>query len=172
MKFAQALQKKLFLCGLAVFLLTGCETLSLSGRGEQFRPLENEVAIMAAPETPAVAPALSCRVRSGTAHFSKGWHEFTEAQFQLPPGGRVNVLLARSRGAEMVTIQGFFDVEGQKLIFCPVVDGPPDQRIACMSLYALDDDLKAGIKRSFDVPDAIRGAEIMCGYPKEAGLAG
>jgi hypothetical protein len=165
MKFAPLLQKNLFLAVLAAFLLAGCESLPWPGRGEQFHPLDNDVAAIAAPETPAALPPLSCRVWQGMAHFQRGWYEFTEARFQLGAGARVNVPLAKAKGAEMIAIQGFFDAEGQKLIFCPVVDGPPDQRVACMSLYALDDDLKAGIKRSFDVPDAIRGAEIACGYP-------
>ena len=59
-------------------------------------------------------------------------------------------------------IQGIFDASGQKLIFCPVIDGPPDKKVTCASLYALEDDLNAGIKRSFDIPDAVRGADISC----------
>lgn len=66
-----------------------------------------------------------------------------------------------------MTVQAFFDRSGQKMVFCPVVDAPPGQRIACASLYALDEDLHDGIKRTFDIPDAVRGGAITCAYEQK-----
>ena len=73
-----------------------------------------------------------------------------------------------------MTIQALFDGSGQKVIFCPFLiksgpntPPPPDQRISCSSLYALDDDLHDGIKRTFDIPAAVRGGAITCAYEEE-----
>jgi hypothetical protein len=66
-----------------------------------------------------------------------------------------------------MTIQALFDGDGQKLIFCPFLNVAPDQRISCSSLYALEDDLQAGIKRTFDIPSAVRGGSITCAYTQE-----
>lgn len=169
MKLKHGRQIRAMLSLAAALSLTGCGHVPfLSGQPQpqqqQFRPLDSEVAQMAAPELPAPAGQLYCRIGRGDAHFSKAWSPYTDAVFRLGPGERVTVPLARRKGVESISIMGFFDAEGQKLIFCPVVEGPPDKRVACTSLYALDEDLNAGIKRTFDVPTAIRGGEITCAY--------
>lgn len=159
---------------LASLFLAGCANLPSwlqGGQAQQFHPLDAEVARIAAPQPPAPAPAatpLLCRVGRGDAHFSKGWSAYLNASFSLPPDARVTIALPRKKGDEKIDILGIFDSQGQKLIFCPVVDGPPDKRVACTSLYALDEDLKAGIKRTFDIPAAVRGASITCAYREEA----
>ncbi|TAL30304.1 MAG: hypothetical protein EPN97_12850 [Alphaproteobacteria bacterium] len=110
---------------------------------------------------------LYCRIGRGDAHFGRSWAAYTEAAFALAPGAKVTIPIMRKKGAESMDIMGLFDTEGQKLIFCPMVEGPPDKRVACTSLYALDEDLKAGIKRTFDIPAAIRGGEITCAYEEK-----
>jgi hypothetical protein len=89
--------------------------------------------------------------------------DFRTVDFVLEPGGRTPVRL-RTKSGDALMLQGRFDAEGQKLVFCPVIDAPPGERIACSSIYALEDDLQMGIKRTFDVPDAVRGAAITCAY--------
>lgn len=172
MKFMRGCQIRAMLSLGAVLLLTGCGNIPFLSKlqqpqQQQFHPLDSEVAQMAAPEGPAPANQLYCRIGRGDAHFGKAWSPYTDAVFRLAPGARVTVPLARKKGVENVDIMGFFDAEGQKLIFCPVVEGPPDKRVACTSLYALDEDLNAGIKRTFDVPAAIRGGEITCAYEEK-----
>jgi hypothetical protein len=162
-------RKRAILALLAVLALAGCDQIPFLAKfqqpqQQQFHPLDNEVAMMAAPQPPKEAPQLTCRIGKGNAHFSKGWYEYVDASFALSPNSRITVPVARAKGDEKIDIVGIFDADGQKLIFCPKVDGPPGKRIACFSLYVLDDDLNMGIKRTFDVPAAIRGAEITCAY--------
>jgi hypothetical protein len=168
MKFTAPLRRTAVFALLSTLLLSGCGGMDWFGGRQQFPQLEIESTLAAAPEPLTPHDPLLCRIGRGTAHFRAGWEGFGTADFRLAPGGRANVPLARKKGSDYVTIQGIFDADGQKLIFCPVIDGPPDKRIACSSLYALDEDLKLGIKRTFDVPGAIRGSEISCAY--NAGL--
>ncbi len=152
-------------------LLSACQTLSefrLPGRSDNFQPLDSDIAVMAAPGPgtgDAMAP-LYCSVGSGAAHVAKGWVDFRQTDFVLPAGGKTQVRLQTGSSGSMA-IQGFFDTEGQKITFCPVIDAAPGERIACSSIYALEDDLQAGIKRTFDVPDAVRGGSISCAYSQD-----
>ncbi|MBI3440821.1 MAG: hypothetical protein HY052_03290 [Proteobacteria bacterium] len=109
-------------------------------------------------------PPLFCKAGRGTALFGADWDDFSDVLFMLYSGERASVRVVRAHSSEGITIQAFFDHDGQKLMFCPVMDGAPDQRIACASLYVLDDDLNAGIKRTFDIPNALRGGAITCAY--------
>jgi hypothetical protein len=172
MSFARKLS--LFSALVACLLLSACGgsgwgmgRLSWPGGGQQqFHPLDSEVAAMAAPA--GAGPRLICRAGRGTALFGKAWAPFEETGFSIPAGSRINITLNRHDNRRGVTqMQGLFDKEGQKIIFCPVVEGPPDARIACTSLYALDDDLAAGLKRTFDIPELVRGASITCAFAAE-----
>ena len=78
-----------------------------------------------------------------------------------------NVILTRVHSTQQMTIQALFDGGGQKLIFCPFLDVDQSQRISCSSLYALEDDLQDGIRRTFDIPSAVRGGSITCSYTQE-----
>lgn len=129
--------------------------------GPNYSPMTSDVAVMAAPETPG-ALVLYCRVTRGAARFGESWRDFTPVDFEVPRDGRVNVPLAPVRGEGVVTFQAWFDGAGQKMLFCPVIEGPPDQKISCASLYVLDEDLEAGIKRTFDIPRAVEGGAISC----------
>ncbi len=156
----------------AALFLGGCANLPPwfpGQQSQQYHPLDSEVAQMAAPQPPPPAtPPLYCRIGRGDAHFAKGWAGYNEAFFSLEPDARVTVPIVERKGGGMAQVVGIFDTGGQKLIFCPMVDGPPDKRIACTSLYALDDDLTAGVKRTFDIPSALRGASITCAYRQDA----
>ncbi len=134
----------------------------------KFRTLDSDVASMAAPATgEAGSQSLDCRVGMGAAKFGKLWKDFDETEFRLAPQSRVNVPLSPKKGAEKMSFQAMFDLEGQKLMFCPLVNGDPGDEVACSSIYALDDDLAAGIKRTFDIPDALRGGSISCAYDEK-----
>lgn len=132
----------------------------------QYKPLDSEIAAMAAPQTPgAPGKTVYCTVGKGAAKFAGGkWLDFNDTDFTLPPKQRVTINLPSKTGAVSTPapFEGFFDEDGQKMVFCPVVTGAPDMRVACTSLYALDDDLALGIKRTFDVPEALRGGAISC----------
>lgn len=134
----------------------------------KFRTLDSDVASMAAPATgEAGTQSLDCRVGLGSAKFGKQWKDFEETEFRLNPQSRVNVPLTPKKGGEKMAFQAMFDLEGQKLMFCPLVNGNPGDEVACASIYALDDDLQAGIKRTFDIPDALRGGSISCAYSED-----
>jgi len=113
------------------------------------------------------SPPLYCKAGRGTGLFQNDWHDLSDTLFALHPGERVNIKISRLHGTEEMTIQALFDRDGQKLIFCPMIDAPPDQRVACASLYALDDDLQEGIKRTFDIPHALRDGVIICAYQQK-----
>lgn len=123
---------------------------------------------MAAQAVPAAQSGnvVNCVVGKGAARFARGWYDFGETRFTLRDGQRVNVALRRSRSGDNMVFQGTLDSAGQKMLFCPVRSGPPDQRIVCASLYMLEDDLQAGVKRTFDIPDAVRGGAISCAYDR------
>ena len=171
-------QKNAFAIVLAALLslsvLTGCGQMpSFNFMGPKYKPLDSDVASIAAPQDPDAPPPadgirrLYCRVGNGSALFGKYWYEYNSDDFLLTQGQRVNVNVTSTHNGETMAFQGYFDEAGQKMIFCPIVSGPPDKRIPCASLYALDDDLNLGIKRTFDLPGAIRGANITCAFRKE-----
>lgn len=133
--------------------------------GPQYKPLTVEVAQMASPETPAQSPLLYCTIGRGTAKFGAVWAPFADAGFSLHQGEHMPVTVTRLSPPQSARLQVFFDGDGQKMIFCPVLtNAPPEQKVACSSIYTLEDDLQMGIKRTFDVPDFIRGGEITCAY--------
>jgi len=165
----------------AVLSLGGCDGMTMLGRNAppKYKTLDSGVAAMAAPGTPAPGPAgredggaggarrLYCRVGNGSAHFGRHWYDYDSDDFLLEQGTRVTVTLTARKGKGTMSFVGFFDDAGQKMIFCPVVKGPPDKRIPCTSLYALDDDLALGIRRTFDLPHAVRGANITCAFRRD-----
>ncbi len=113
---------------------------------------------------PAAAPALYCKAGGlGEALFGKRWESFNDTLFVLHQGSYSSVAFLRKGGTEAVTVQALYDSGGQKMIFCPFsINTDPAQRIACTSLYTIEDDLQAGIKRTFDIPGVLRGAMISC----------
>ncbi|HEX2752615.1 MAG TPA: hypothetical protein VHP34_05830 [Alphaproteobacteria bacterium] len=148
-------------------LLAGCETMGISTLkwpGDGYGQLESGVAVVAAPDTPVSDARVHCIVGTGSARFAKGWYEFEDTRFVLTDHTRVNIVLKRKKGKDTMSFQGVLDNPGQKMVFCPVREGPPDKRITCASLYVLEDDLNLGIRRTFDIPDAARGSHISCAF--------
>jgi len=132
---------------------------------EKYKPPTIEVSSMVTPTAPnQPAQTLYCKVGHGEALFGLHWYAFSETAFALYRGSYVNITLSRLQGMGGMNIQALFDNGGQKLIFCPVVNALPGQRIPCSSLYAMEDDLNDGIKRTFDIPNALRGSAITCAY--------
>ncbi len=122
--------------------------------------------ITSPPATPEMPP-LYCRIGRGTALFGHRWDAFSDTLFTLNRGASVNLKISRARDNEAMTIQALFDGSGQKIIFCPFLDVPQHKPIACASIYALEEDLREGIKRTFDIPAALRGGFITCAYSRE-----
>lgn len=152
------------------FLPGGCESMgmaSLKWPGSGYGQLESGVAVVAAPDTPVSAARVNCIVGTGSARFAKGWYEYEDTRFVLTDHERVNIVLKRKKGKDMMSFQGVLDNAGQKMVFCPVREGPPDKRITCASLYVLEDDLNLGIRRTFDIPDAARGSHISCAFDQK-----
>ena len=166
-------------------LLSGCVTDSYFDKINPFSspPPIPPVSVAAVTTPPAQpdTPALYCKIGRGSALFGRDWYDFSDALFVLHRGDPANVAITRVHSTEQMTIQVLYDGSGQKLIFCPFLNvgpgrnGPntnsgasaPDQRISCSSLYALEDDLNDGIKRTFDIPSAVRGGAITCAYIQE-----
>src|SRR5262245_4224812 len=106
--------------------------------GPNYKPITAEVATIAAPhppgedieQTPPPRP-LHCRVGKGTARFARDWADFASADFTLTLAGRTEVTLAPAHNAARgaLSFQGWFDENGQKIVFCPVKEGPPDKKI-------------------------------------------
>ena len=163
---------------LAVTLLAACAEmpqLSLGVMGPNYKPISSEVAEMAAPRAPqaeeTAAPAwrtLYCRVDRGTVRIGKYWQDFTKTDFTISPAAPSHVDLSARQGQGSTAFNAYFDTDGQKVIFCPVKNAPAGAKISCSSMYVLDDDLEAGVKRTFDIPDAVRGGSISCAYDTAA----
>lgn len=153
-----------------ILLLTlgGCNGMpDFSGMmGPKFKPLDSDVAAMAAPEPVGQGKSLYCVAGRGNALFAKSWLPLADTEFRLTPMSRANVTLQPAKGGPEAQIQAMFDLDGQRIVFCPLKDGPPDARVSCSSIYALEDDLQAGIKRTFDIPEAVSGASISCAYDR------
>lgn len=135
-------------------------------RGPNYEPMTNEVAVLAAPTGNPNALPLYCKAGQGTARFKSGWANFSEASFILGEGQRMPVVLRESSGRGTAALMGYFDRAGQKILFCPQVSASSGGKIACASLYALDEDLNMGIRRTFDVPDMVVSGQITCAYDK------
>jgi hypothetical protein len=122
------------------------------------------VAEVTTPPPQPDTPPLYCRIGRGSALFGHDWYDFDDVDFALERGTPSNVRLTRIHSTQQMTIQALFDGSGQKLIFCPFLNVGENQRISCSSLYALEDDLQDGIRRTFDIPSAVRGGAITCAY--------
>lgn len=154
---------------IGVSITAACTQLPrLPPMGPNYKPLTGEVAVLAAPQGSAsTTPEVYCRVAQGTAHFAGSWKDFKTADFTLPAATRVSVGLAPKGGGQRVAFQAFFDDAGQKMLFCPFMEGPPGQRVSCASIYVMGEDLKDGIKRTFDIPKAVQGGVIACAFAPE-----
>lgn len=155
---------------LAAFLVSGFPLLSacVPGMATDNHPSTVEVSQITTPIAKPDMPPLYCKAGRGSALFGREWYDFSDTTFPLQQGTSAHIKISRQRSTEEMTIHAFFDGNGQKIIFCPfVVEAAPTERISCSSLYALEGDLKEGIKRTFDIPSAVRGGVITCAYDQE-----
>lgn len=159
-----------FLVLLALLPLAACggvPTFSQKADPVVYHPLSADLAAMT-PRGINTTQTIYCMAGKGQARFDAGWRPMRTVSFTLAANARTNMTLSPASGGGTAGLQGIFDHEGQKLVFCPLVTGPAGKQISCASLYALDDDLGMGIRRTFDVPNAIAGAEISCAYTQNA----
>lgn len=110
---------------------------------------------------------LLCKVDSGNAKYEQGWYDFKTTEFAITKGEKLRIEIPRKRGDGVASFLGRFDEGGQKLVFCPYLDVPEGQKIPCASFYTLEEDLELGIRRTFDVPKAVRGGYLFCKYEAE-----
>lgn len=152
-----------------LLLLSACTgSPDMNFMGPRYDQVTVDITRAAAPAKTGKTQSLPCAVANGSARIGKKWYEFNKTDFTLSRDMAVNVTLYPRKGGEGLTFQGSFEPDEQKMIFCPVVNAAPGTRIPCFSLYALDEDLQAGIKRTFDIPNAVQGAFITCAYNKSA----
>lgn len=156
-----------------VLALAGCVTgnngKDLASKELSVQDRFEMIATMAEPKLPEGKP-LHCRATEGAARFDGDWHEFAEYKFDIRPGQRMLVELPHGEQAERKTsVRLRFEPSGQKLVFCPVLGdaAAPDEPVSCASIYALEDDFYMGVKRTLDVPDAVRGGILYCAYDGE-----
>jgi len=147
-------------------VLISCSLLLSACLSEPDRP-PIAVSQMTTPAPSPALPPLYCRVGRGSALFGHDWYDFNDALFILHRGDPVNLKISSSRNGGEMTIRAVFDGGGQKLIFCPFINAASSQQIFCTSLYALEEDLQEGIKRTFDIPGVVRGGGITCAYSQE-----
>lgn len=144
-------------------LLTGCVAPAPLPVAPAPLPAPEQPAAPPAPETAEVLPPpapLSCEISRGEALINNAWSSYTPARFILPPGMPVTVTLPGPGGS--LPLRAQMDPDGQKILFCPLKTAAPGEKIPCASFYALDDDLAAGIRRTFDVAGAVQGAILGC----------
>lgn len=126
---------------------------------------QSSAAPLPARTVPPVRPSgpfVACAVFDGQAQFPSGWFPLQKAEFKIRRGETGSFTL-RSKKNESRAIYVRFDPDGQKMVFCPETEeAGKGTRIPCYSIYALEDDFDAGIKRTFDVPKAVRGSEMTC----------
>lgn len=108
-------------------------------------------------------PVLQCEMREGTANFADKWYDFKTVSFNIRQKQHQKVTIPRKWGKETTPISAHFEDGGQKLILCADHSGESD-KILCASLYALEDDFIHGVKRTLDIPEAVRGGVIKCKY--------
>lgn len=179
-KLKNKLCRRFFLASILLPLLSGCSYMPDMSQmhwpdwsrkettAPAYPPLNNEpVAIRAAPESPPEPPSsgkkVFCRVGKGSARFSSGWLDFLETEFTLVDNVTGHIPVTGEKKESGTSFQGLFDWKGQKITFCPETKGlAAGEKISCTSIYALDEDLSAGIKRTLDVPAVIRGGGVSC----------
>ncbi len=126
-------------------------------------PSEPEPPVPGTPVVQPDTPPLYCRAGRGSAHFKDSWYDYRDTTFTLYDGVPAPITLTAVHSARIMTLQALFDKKGQRLLFCPTPDTAHGQ-VTCDSIYALQADLYAGIKRTFDVPAVERDGDITCAY--------
>lgn len=152
-------------CVLSVVLLASA--CSMMEKKPVFQPLTLDLSGDIAPRDPALPPVgdVYCVVGDGTAMINKQWRPYDKTGFVLPGTGQMSsVRINAASGSASATLRAYYDEPGQKMIFCPTVTNNPDGVIDCASIYAMNEDLNDGIKRTFELPNGIQSGHISCGY--------
>ena len=149
---------------LVLLLASGC---TAAPKQPQFQPLTLDLSGDIAPRDPALPPAgdVYCMIGHGTAMLDRQWRAYDPTGFVLPGNGMMStVRIDAARGNAQATMRAYYDEPGQKMIFCPLVSSAPDGVIDCASIYAMSEDFRDGIKRTFEVPNGVQSGHISCGY--------
>lgn len=150
---------------LLIALLTGC--VAAPPPKPVFQPLSLDLSGDLAPRDPSLplAQDVYCVIGHGTALIGGQWAPYKQTGFILPGTGAMStVMIEKTKGGGQAAMRGYYDDLSQKMVFCPVRQGPPDAVIECQSLYAMSEDLTVGIKRTFDVPEAVLSGHIACAH--------
>ena len=169
----------LCVCIVTVLTLSSCQTTAL-GMGQKDTTAEESeetrqkttpfavfktIAAKAKPKAKEKPKRqLLCEVDSGNAKYQQGWYDFKSTKFAIAKGEKLRIEMPRKRGEGSAYFLGRFDANGQKLVFCPYIEVAEGQKIPCASFYTLEEDLEIGIRRTFDVPKAVRGGYLSCKY--------
>ncbi len=154
---------------LLITLLAGC--VAAPPPKPVFQPLSLDLSGDLTPRDPSLPLAhdVYCVIGHGTALIAGQWAPYQQTGFILPGTGVMSsVMIEKTKGSGQAVMRGYYDDLGQKMVFCPVRQGPPDAVIECQSLYAMSEDLTFGIKRTFDVPEAVLSGHIACAYDQAA----
>ncbi len=152
---------------IALLLLGGCSVIE---KKPVFQPLTLDLSADMAPRDPSmpVGRDVFCVIGHGTALIDKQWRAYDPTGFVLPGTGQMSsVRIDAARGSANATMRAYYDEPGQKMIFCPTVATSADGVIDCASLYAMNEDLMDGIKRTFEVPNGVMSGHISCGYDQQ-----
>ena len=169
----------LFMVALLFPVLVSCQTTAASGTQtepafdstetmhEKTRKRTTPFAVLksiAAKASSKPKRQLLCEVDSGNAKYKQGWYDFKKTEFAITKGNKIKIEMPRKRGTGSAYFLGRFDESGQKLVFCPYLEVAVGEKIPCASFYTLEEDLEIGIRRTFDVPKAVRGGYLSCKY--------
>ncbi len=148
-------------------ILSGCSVVPSK---PSFQPLTLDLSGNMAPRDPAQAPSADvyCVIGHGTAMIDGQWRPYASTGFVMPGNGMMSsVRITASRGSASTSMRAYYDEPGQKMIFCPTVTKNRDGVIDCASHYAMNEDLRVGIKRTFEVPNGVQSGHIGCAYQQD-----
>jgi hypothetical protein len=151
----------------ALFLLAFAAGCAMTPEKPVFQPLSLDLSGDMAPRDPSLPPVpdVYCVAGDGTALIAGQWRPYRQTGFILPGSGAMSsITISAAKGGATASLRGYYDEPGQKMVFCPLRDGPPDTVIECHSLYAMNEDIAVGIKRTFEVPKAILSGHISCAF--------
>ncbi len=116
---------------------------------------------------PIAEKVLYCEIGQGEAKFGNEWHEFSNKSFTVYKEGRTNIKLRNGGDIETKAFQVILNNEGQKILFCPILNLSSNDRVSCQSLYFLEDDLESGFRRTINLPNVIKESAVTCSYRAE-----
>ncbi len=116
---------------------------------------------------PIAEKVLYCEVGKGELKFGNEWHEFPNKRFTVYQEGKTNIKLRNKMDAQTKLFQIILNNEGQKILFCPILNSSPGRKVNCQSLYFLEDDLEVGFRRTINLYGVIKESTVTCSYNAE-----